>query len=69
MNFSHVTWPNTTEIEIQAAFAPNQGMKQSVKRAKAETLEHILSKIKRGFPIRTQFEIIEFKFEYSVNFL
>ena len=57
------------KIKIQAAFAHKQDLTQNVKRAREEMLVHVWGKVKRAFFVRTQFEIIEFIFEFTVSFL
>ena len=57
------------KTKIQAAFAHKQGLTQNVKRAREEMLVHVWGKVKRAFFVRTQFEIIEFIFEFTVSFL
>ena len=57
------------KIKIQAAFAHKQGLTQNVKRAREEMLVHVWGKVERAFFVRTQFEIIEFIFEFTVSFL
>ena len=52
-----------------AVFVHKQSLKLNVKRAREEILVHVWGKVKRAFFVRTQFEIIEFIFEFFVSFL